>query len=77
MICTADNERQMRALLRDIDEGTSAQDVRPLRVEGTPDSGWILIDYGSVVVHLFGKHERGFYSLDALWSAAQPVLVIQ
>lgn len=77
VICTADNERQMRALQRDIDEGIAAQGIQPRRTEGTHESGWILMDYSDVIVHIFGKHERAFYSLDKLWSAAQPVLVIQ
>lgn len=77
VICTADNERQMRALQRDINEEIGRQGLNPLRVEGTHDSGWILMDYGAVIVHIFGKHERAFYSLDTLWAAAQTVLVIQ
>lgn len=77
VICTADNERQMRAIQRDIDEGMGEQGVPPRRVEGTADSGWILMDFGDVIAHIFSKEERLFYSLDKLWSAAQPVLVIQ
>jgi ribosome-associated protein len=77
VLCTADNERQMRAIQRAIDERIAEQGVTPRRVEGTHDSGWILMDYSDVIVHIFGKHERAFYSLDALWSSAQPVLVIQ
>jgi ribosome-associated protein len=74
VICTADNERQLRAIQRDIDEGLP---VPPRRVEGSHESGWVLIDYGDVIVHVLGKEERAFYKLDQLWSAAQPVLVIQ
>jgi ribosome-associated protein len=77
VLCTADNERQLRAIIRDIDEGTSQAGRPPRRIEGTPDSGWVLMDYGSVIVHLFGKEQRAFYGLDTLWSAAQTVLVIQ
>ena len=77
VICTADNERQMRAIHRDIDEELGRQGVQPRSVEGTAESGWILMDYGDVIAHVFSKEERAFYSLDKLWSAAQPVLVIQ
>lgn len=77
VICTADNERQLRAIVRDIEEGAAEQGVRRLRIEGAPESGWVLIDFGAVITHVFGKSERDFYSLDKLWSAAQPVLVIQ
>lgn len=77
VICTADNERQLRAIQRNIDEEMAKQGVDVRRVEGTAESGWVLMDYSDVIVHIFGKHERAFYSLDRLWSAAQPVLVIQ
>jgi ribosome-associated protein len=45
--------------------------------EGTPDSGWMLIDYGSVIVHILSLHEREYYRLDELWSRANPVVRIQ
>jgi ribosome-associated protein len=77
VICTADNERQLRAIQRDIDEALTKADVNVRRVEGTPDSGWVLMDCGDVIVHIFGKEQRTFYSLDQLWSAGQTVLVIQ
>jgi ribosome-associated protein len=44
--------------------------IRPLRQEGTPESGWILLDYGGVVVHVFGSFERDYYQLDKLWENA-------
>lgn len=77
VICTADNERQLRAVQRDVDDGMRRQGINPIRVEGAYESGWILMDYGDIIVHIFGKQERDFYNLDTLWSAAQPVLVIQ
>jgi ribosome-associated protein len=77
VICTGDNERQLRAIVRDIDEATKEAGTDPRRVEGVAESGWVLMDYGDVIVHVFGKTERAFYSLDKLWSAAQPTLVIQ
>jgi ribosome-associated protein len=77
VICTADNERQMRAIQNDIDEGTAEHGIHARHVEGSHESGWILMDYSDVIVHVFSKQERAFYSLDKLWSTAQPVLVIQ
>ena len=52
-------------------------DVRPKRSEGTPDGGWMLIDYGDVVVHIFHEEQRTFYRLEDLWSEAQTLLSIQ
>jgi len=45
--------------------------------EGTPDSGWILVDFGSVIVHIFTSAERDYYQLDDLWCKGIPVLRIQ
>jgi ribosome-associated protein len=45
--------------------------------EGTVDSGWLLLDYGDVVVNIFAPAERDYYQLDQLWSQAEPVVRIQ
>ena len=47
----------------------------PLSMEGTPESGWILIDYADVVVHLFLEEERDYYALEQLWMQEGNVLV--
>lgn len=51
--------------------------VRPQRVEGTPASGWILLDYGDAIVHIFDVDQRAYYRLEALWAEAPTLLVIQ
>ena len=77
VICTADNERMLRAISRQIGEATDKVGIDPRRTEGTPESGWLVIDYGDVVVHIFGRAERQFYRLEEVWSGAQTLLVIQ
>jgi ribosome-associated protein len=77
LICTADNERMLRAIVRAIDEFATRNDLRVRRQEGTPDSGWVLLDFGDVIVHVFGRREREFYQLDRLWADAPRLLVIQ
>lgn len=77
VICTADNERQLRAIGRLIQEATDKIGIDVRRVEGTPESGWMLLDYADVIVHIFGREERQFYRLEDVWSAAQTLLVIQ
>lgn len=77
VICSADNERQLRAIGRQVQEATDKIGVDPRRTEGAAESGWIVLDYGDVVVHIFGQTERQFYRLEDVWSEAQTLLVIQ
>ncbi len=77
VVCTADNVRMLRAIIRALSEAGTAGIARLNRVEGTADSGWVLMDFGEVIVHAFGKNEREFYQLDRLWADAPRLLVIQ
>ncbi len=77
VVCSADNPRQLRAILEDITEGLQARGIRPLRIEGTAETGWVLLDYGDIVVHLFTEDQRQFYRLEDVWSEAPRLLVIQ
>ncbi len=77
VICSGDNERQLRAIVRDIAEGMADQGVRPERTEGTPLSGWTLMDFGDVIVHVLSAEQRAFYRLEDLWADAQTLLTIQ
>ncbi len=77
VICTADNDRLLRALGRMIQEATAKIGIDPRRIEGSAEAGWILLDYSDVIVHIFGATERQFYRLEDVWSAAQTLLVIQ
>ncbi len=68
LLATTQNERQLRAAAESIEEQVREQlDRRPLRREGTPASGWYLLDYGDVVCHVFDREQREFYDLDRLW----------
>lgn len=77
VICSGTSERQLRALEDDLQETLRREGVRALHVEGTPESGWILMDYGDVIVHIFAPAERDYYRLERLWADAQPVVRIQ
>lgn len=74
VIATADNERQIKAISDDIQKQLKKHKVLPLGVEGTPDSGWILLDYNGVIVHLFSAALRDFYQLEQVWEKA-PIVV--
>ncbi len=70
VICSATSTRQLDALEWGVRERLKHMEggaVLPQGVEGTPDSGWILLDYGDVVVHLFSEAMRRYYDLEDLW----------
>lgn len=78
VIATSDNERMLSSLIRSIDKAMlETYELKSRHVEGTPESGWVLLDYSWVIVHLFSRSQRDFYRLELLWSDAPVVLRIQ
>ncbi|HYI25101.1 MAG TPA: ribosome silencing factor [Thermomicrobiales bacterium] len=77
VICSGDNERQLRAILRLVSENLKEQGIDPVRIEGEPASGWVLMDFRDVIVHVFDKDIRTFYNLEERWAEAPVVLAIQ
>lgn len=77
VICSAESDRQLKAILDAIDETIASELDRHPRTEGATDSGWVLLDYGDVVVHIFSAALRDYYRLERLWSKANPVVVVQ
>jgi ribosome-associated protein len=77
VICSGENERQLRAIERTLIEDLAKQDVRARRTEGDAASGWALLDFGDVIVHIFDQDLRAFYRLEDLWSEAPTLLSIQ
>jgi ribosome-associated protein len=77
VICTGDTKRHIEAIWQGIDEVLKTKGVLRHHNEGTPDSGWMLGDFGSVIVHIFAPLERNYYQLDKLWDKATPVVRIQ
>ena len=77
VIATAESERQMRALVRTVDEATDAESAPQPRWEGRNEDGWRLADIGDTVVHLFSVEQRAYYDLEGLWQRAQEVVHIQ
>ncbi|HHS96539.1 MAG TPA: ribosome silencing factor [Chloroflexi bacterium] len=78
VICSGASERQLGALLAAVREMTKKSlGVLPLNIEGDPSAGWILMDYGSVVVHLFAPELRVYYDLEGLWRDGRIVVRIQ
>lgn len=74
VIATGTTERQLRALADALVEGLHADGLPAPRVEGEPESGWVLLDLGGVIVHLFSPERRAYYHLEQLWSGAKVVV---
>jgi ribosome-associated protein len=77
VICTGTSDRQVRAIAKDIDEQLGKRGLNAVHIEGMTDAHWVLLDYGSVIVHVFDPATRDYYRLEKLWAEAPRVLVIQ
>ncbi|HJW22960.1 MAG TPA: ribosome silencing factor [Candidatus Limnocylindrales bacterium] len=77
VICSGGSERQLDAIADGIVRGLRDDGVRPFGREGTAASHWILLDFGTVIVHVFTPPERDFYQLERHWSEAKTVLRVQ
>lgn len=77
VIASGQTKRQIEALLTSMSEGLKEENVKPISKEGTPNTGWVLVDYGDVVVHLFAPELRSFYDLEGLWHQATTVVHLQ
>jgi ribosome-associated protein len=67
VIVTGSNERQVEAIVDEVEEKLRAAGVKPLRREGRRDGRWVLLDYSEIVVHIQHVEEREFYALERLW----------
>lgn len=77
VICSGESDRQLKAIVEAVEEGIEREFDRFVRIEGSPDTGWVLLDYGDVVVHIFSVAQRDYYRLERVWSKATPVVVMQ
>jgi ribosome-associated protein len=67
VLASATNDRQVKAIVDEIEEKLRDAGEKPIRREGERDGRWVLIDYGDVVVHVQHEEERQFYALERLW----------
>jgi ribosome-associated protein len=74
VICSGGSERQLQAIADGIAEGLRDEGQRPLGREGGASAHWLLLDYGSVIIHVMAQPEREYYGLEKLWSEA-PLLL--
>ncbi|MDY3126567.1 MAG: ribosome silencing factor [Corynebacterium sp.] len=76
VIASADNERQVRAIVEEVEDALSAEGFEPKRREGNHEFRWVLLDYGFTVVHIQRDAEREYYGLDRLYHDC-PVIDIE
>ncbi len=77
VIASADSNRQISAIADDLQKQLKKQTILPLGIEGTPDSGWMLLDYNGVIVHVFSPAMRDYYRLEEIWEHAPVVVRMQ
>ena len=73
VICSANSSRQVQSISDEIEDSLRSKKVRPLHVEGRTNAEWILMDYGTFIVHVFNEKSRQFYDLERLWRDAEKV----
>jgi ribosome-associated protein len=77
VICNGDSNRQIDAIQQEINKTLKVRGILPHHIEGTAESGWILVDLGGVIVHIFAAEQREYYKLEELWDNAAPIIRIQ
>ncbi len=76
VICSAQTERQLQTVAEELEEKLTQAGVDLLGREGTADSGWAVLDFGDVIVHIFRPRERAYYRLEEVWADGTPVVRI-
>lgn len=73
IITNANNTPQLDAIVQNIDDKLSQNGYQPKSIEGHHRGGWVLLDYGDIVIHVFDKDQRGFYNLERLWADGEKI----
>lgn len=67
VLCSAPNDRQVRAIVDGVEERLRALDAKPVRREGESEGRWVLLDYVDIIVHVQHTEDRAYYALERLW----------
>jgi ribosome-associated protein len=73
VLCSGQNQRQVKAIVDAVEEALRAAKVRPAHIEGYDRAEWVLMDYFNFIVHVFSPQTREFYSLERLWGDAERI----
>ncbi len=78
VLCSSTSERQLKAIQDAVLE-TAKNDfsVSPHHIEGRPETGWVLLDFSDVIVHIFSESQRRYYDLEGLWKESPLLLHVQ
>ncbi|MCP4363379.1 MAG: ribosome silencing factor [Chloroflexi bacterium] len=78
LICNGENDRQLKAIAKSvIDDSKKHDHLISTKIEGDPETGWLLVDFGDLIVHIFAPEQRNYYDLEGLWNNAHIVLRMQ
>lgn len=77
VITSGDSEPQLKAITNFIIRKLKENKIRLLHYEGKPQTGWILLDYGDVVIHVFSEGKRDFYDLEYIWQEAKKIRLLK
>ncbi len=75
IIANGSNAPHVESLVDNVEEELIKENIHPERIEGVKSSGWILMDYNDVVVHVFSKEDRLFYDLERIWRDGKEINV--
>jgi len=77
VLCSGESERQLVAIREGVEASLDKEGSPLLHREGDAASGWLLLDNGDIIIHIFSTQQRGFYQLDEVWAQAVPLVRIQ
>ncbi len=77
VLCNGTSNRMLDALAKSVEEAIRQKHKKKGRIEGEPNDGWLVLDYGDVVVHLFSPDQRDYYRLEELWQEGKVLVRVQ
>lgn len=77
IICSGTSDRMLNALASSVTEFVHEKYQISVHIEGEPREGWMLLDLGDIIVHLFSAEQRNYYKLEDLWSQGKTLLHVQ
>jgi ribosome-associated protein len=77
IICSGTSSRMLDALAKNVQESVKSKYSLSSSIEGKPENGWMIIDAGDIIVHLFAPEQRNYYRLEELWNKGKVLVKIQ